>query len=64
MNDPTIRACPMPKAGMKALLAILALNRSSRQQQPDWDRIVIAASTVVTIGLVALYIYGKATSRW
>ena len=54
----------MPKAGMKALLAILALNRSSRQQQPDWDRIVIAASTVVTIGLVALYIYGKATSRW
>jgi hypothetical protein len=49
---------------MKALLAMLALNRASRQQQPDWDRIVIAASTVVTIALVALYVYGKATSRW
>ena len=53
----------MPKVGMKALLAILTLNRSSRRQA-DWDRIIIAASTVVTIGLVALYAYGKATSRW
>ena len=53
----------MRKVGMKALLTLLALNRSSRQQ-PDWDRIIIAASTVVTISLVALYAYGKATSRW
>jgi len=53
----------MRKVGMKALLTMLALNRSSKRQ-PDWDRVVIAASTVVTIGLVALYAYGKATSRW
>jgi len=53
----------MPRSGMKALLTVLALNRSSRKQ-PDWDRIIIAASTIVTVGLVALYAYGKATSRW
>jgi hypothetical protein len=53
----------VPKFGMKAVLAMLALNRPSRSQ-PDWDRIIIVASTVVTIGLVALFIYGKATARW
>jgi hypothetical protein len=53
----------MPKVGLKALLTILALNRS-RARQPDWDRIVIAASTAVTVALVALYAYGKATARW
>jgi hypothetical protein len=58
----TIRAYPMPKVGMKAVLTMLALSRSGRQ--PDWDRIVIVASTVVTIGLIALYVYGKATARW
>jgi hypothetical protein len=58
-----IRAYPMPKVGMKAVLTMLALNRSGRRQ-PDWDRIVIVASTVVTIGLIALYAYGKATARW
>ena len=53
----------MPKVGMKAVLTILALNKSSRRR-PDWDRIVIVASTVVTIGLIALYAYGKATALW
>jgi hypothetical protein len=53
----------MQKFGMKAVLTMLALNRSSRRQ-PDWDRVVIVASTVVTIALVALYAYGKAASRW
>jgi lipid-A-disaccharide synthase-like uncharacterized protein len=50
----------MPKIGMKALLTIFALNRSKRQR--DWDLIVIAGSTIVTIGLVALYLYAKATA--
>jgi hypothetical protein len=53
----------MPKVGMKAVLTMLVLNRSGRRPL-DWDRIVIVASTVVTIGLVALYAYGKATVRW
>ena len=53
----------MPKIPAKALLALLTVNRS-RQGQPNWDRIVMLSSIVVTIGLVALYAYGKATSRW
>jgi hypothetical protein len=53
----------MPKFPAKAMLALLTLNRS-RQERPHWDRIVIVGSTVVTIGLIALFAYGKATSRW
>jgi hypothetical protein len=53
----------MPRPGIKALFAVLTLNRMKRKR-PDWDRIVIACSTLVTIGLVALYAYGKAFSRW
>jgi hypothetical protein len=56
-------AAPMAKIPVKALLALLTVNRS-RQEQPNWDRIVLVSSIVVTIGLVALYAYGKATSRW
>ena len=53
----------MPKFGMKAVLAAFTLSKS-RQRRPDRDRIVIMFSTAVTIGLVAAYLYGKATSRW
>ena len=53
----------MRRFGMKALLTILTVNRSSKRQ-PDWDLIIIMASTIVTVGLVALYAYGKATARW
>jgi hypothetical protein len=53
----------MAKIPIKALLTLLTVNRS-RQEQPDWDRIVMLSSIVVTIGLIALYAYGKATSRW
>jgi hypothetical protein len=49
--------------GLKALFALFALSRASKKQ-PDWDRVILIASNVVTIGLVALYLYGKATSRW
>jgi hypothetical protein len=53
---------PMRRVGMKALLTFFVLNRSERK--PEWDRIIIICSTAVTIGLVAAYAYGKATSRW
>jgi len=53
----------MPKFGMKAVLTALTLSRA-RRQQPDWEQLVIIFSTAVTVGLVAAYLYGKATSRW
>lgn len=49
--------------GAKALLAALSLNRS-RGREPRWDRTILVLSTTVTFGLIALFIYGKATSRW
>jgi hypothetical protein len=53
----------MARLPAKALLILLTLNRSDRKQL-NWDRIVILSSTAVTVGLVALFVYGKATSRW
>jgi hypothetical protein len=53
----------MPKFAAKALITALTARRA-RQKQPGWDRVVILSSTVVTIALVALFVYGKATSRW
>jgi hypothetical protein len=43
------QAGPMPNTGIKALLTILALNRSSRPL--DWDRVIIAGSTLAEAGL-------------
>jgi len=48
---------------MKAVFTALTVNRAEKKR-PDWDRIVLLASTSVTIGLIVLYAYGKATSRW
>ena len=53
----------MRRFALKALVAALTVKRAEKRR-PDWDRIVLIASTSVTIGLVALYAYGKATSRW
>jgi hypothetical protein len=53
----------MRKSGLKALFSILALSKAGKKRR-DWDRIILIFSTAVTIGLVALYLYGKATSRW
>ena len=52
----------MPRFGLKALFALLTLNREKRHI--DRDRMVLIVSTLVTIGLVMLYGFGKATSRW
>jgi hypothetical protein len=59
----------MRRFAMKALLTVLNLDRAewtlrAARTRIDWDRTAIVVSTAVTLGLVALYIYGKATSRW
>ncbi|MGY4514356.1 hypothetical protein [Bradyrhizobium sp. USDA 3650] len=53
----------MRRFAMKALFTALNLNRAERSGI-DWDRTILIVSTAVTIGLVALYVFGKSTSRW
>jgi hypothetical protein len=53
----------MRRFALKAVLTALAINRADRKRA-DRDRMVLIASTAVTVGLAALYVYGKATSRW
>jgi hypothetical protein len=52
--------CPMRRFALKAVFTALTVNRAE-SRRPDWDRIVLLAAT---IGLIVLYAYGKATSRW
>lgn len=53
----------MRRFAMKALFTALSLNRAERTRV-DWDRRIVIFSTTVTIGLVALYFFGKSTARW
>ncbi|HLG81102.1 MAG TPA: hypothetical protein VKY22_08805 [Bradyrhizobium sp.] len=53
----------MRKFAPKAIFAIFTL-RKTAADRPQWDRMILVFSTAVTLGLVALYAYGKATSRW
>jgi hypothetical protein len=53
----------MRRVALKAIFALFMLDRAERKR-PDSDRIILILSTGVTIGLVALYVYGKSTSRW
>lgn len=53
----------MRRFALKALFTLLTLSRDD-DDPPRWDRIILIGSTVVTIGLVGLYAYGKATGRW
>ncbi len=56
----------MPKLGpksVKAIFTILTLTKGDKTR-PDWERLILIVSTVVTIGLIAIYVWGKATSRW
>lgn len=48
----------MRTRGLKAVFALLALNRNGNKP-PDWDRVVLIFSSCVTVGLIAIYIYGK-----
>jgi hypothetical protein len=54
---------PMPRFARKSIFALFTLGLAERKRR-DWDRIITIFSTCVTIGLVALYVYGKSTSRW
>jgi hypothetical protein len=54
---------PMRKFAFKAIFSLLTLNRAKRKRL-DWDRTILILSSSVTVVLVALYIYGKSTSRW
>ncbi|MBR0839243.1 hypothetical protein JQ607_03460 [Bradyrhizobium liaoningense] len=53
----------MRRFAMKALFTVLSLSRAERRRL-DWDRTVLVFSTLVTLGLVALYVFGKSTARW
>jgi hypothetical protein len=53
----------MRRFAMKALFTALNLNRTERTRI-DWDRTALILSTAVTLGLVALYLFGKSTARW
>lgn len=53
----------MRRFAMKALFTALSLNKADRTRI-DWDRRILMFSTAVTIGLVALYVWGKVSSRW
>lgn len=53
----------MRRFAMKALFTALTFNKAGRQRI-DWDRNILIYSTAVTAGLIALYVFGKATARW
>jgi hypothetical protein len=53
----------MHRVALKAIFALLTLDRAEHKRL-DWDRTILIFSTCVTISLVALYAYGKSTSRW
>jgi hypothetical protein len=46
----------MRKIGLKALTAILTVGRRSKRHV-DWTLAVAIFSTVVTVGLIALYVW-------
>ena len=53
----------MRRFGLKAIITLLTMNKV-RRERIDWNRVILIFSTAVTIGLIALYLFGKATSRW
>ena len=53
----------MPSTGLKAILAILSAG-SSRRPRRARDLLILAASMAVTLGLISIYLFGKATARW
>jgi hypothetical protein len=50
----------MSNPGFKALLALWSFHRSGKGQRSR-DRMILIFSTAATLGLVALYVYGKLT---
>jgi hypothetical protein len=48
----------MKRIGLKALVAILTIGRRSRKHV-DWTLLIRIFSTIVTLSLVALYIWQR-----
>ena len=46
----------MRKIGFKALIAILTIGRHSKKHV-DWTLAIAIFSTIVTVGLIALYVW-------
>jgi hypothetical protein len=46
----------MRKAGFKALAAILMIGRRSKKHV-DWTMVIAVFSTIVTLSLIALYVF-------
>jgi hypothetical protein len=53
----------MRKFAPKPIFSILTMRRTAADSR-QWDRVALVFSTVVTLGLAAMYLFGKATSRW
>jgi hypothetical protein len=53
----------MRRFALKALFTALTFDKAE-SKRIDWDRTVLIFSTCVTIGLVAIYVWGKSTARW
>lgn len=53
----------MRRFAPKALFALITLNRGDKSRF-DWGTLIAVVSTLVTIGLVMLYVYEKMTGRW
>jgi hypothetical protein len=53
----------MRTRGLKAVFALLALNRKDNNPT-DWNRVILIFSNCVTVGLITLYVFGKVTGRW
>ncbi len=53
----------MRRFPMKALFTALSLSKAEKARI-NWDRRILIYSTAVTIGLVALYAWGKMSSHW
>ncbi len=51
----------MRKIGFKALVAILTIGRRSKRHI-DWTLAIAIFSTIVTVGLVALYLWQGGTA--
>jgi len=49
----------MPRfVGLKALFAMLTINRS-RKTRPDWDRAILIFAVLLTLGLAIFYVLTK-----
>ena len=53
----------MRRSALKALFTLLTLRRDN-EAHVNRDQVILICSGVVTLGLIGLYAYGKATGHW